>query len=134
MTAPVLQFHHAGILTASIEATRAAYERDWGAVVEAGPLAITAQGVRVCLLRLGDGTRLELVEAAAGSSLARMRSEGTGLYHLGFATPDLGTTVAGLEAAGYRTLPPFASELFGGRLCQFVLGPEGTLMELVEAP
>lgn len=129
-----LTLHHVGLLTISLEATQRAYVEDFGATVEAGPIRIVSQAVTVLLLRLPDGSRLELVEPEPeASSLARLARGAQRFYHLGFEVADLDAAVAVLARRGYHPMKAFASELFGGKRCQFVSGPEGALLELIES-
>jgi catechol 2,3-dioxygenase-like lactoylglutathione lyase family enzyme len=127
------RLHHVGLLTQSLDETRQAYLNDFGAEAEGEPVAIDAQKVRVALLRLADGTRLELVEPLeAGSTLDRLAGSGNRLYHLGFEVENLKVEVEAYAAKGYHALPAFTSELFDDRRCQFLFGPEQALFELIE--
>ena len=124
------RLHHVGLLTRSLDETRQAYLSDFGAAADGEPVLIGTQKVRVALLSLADGTRLELVEPQeSGSTLDRLASGGKCFYHLGFEVENLDAEVEAYRAKGYHALAAFRSELFEGRRCQFLLGPEQALFE-----
>jgi len=55
-----------------------------------------------------------------------------GFYHLCFLVDDLGMARHELSTRKFVALPPFASEAFGGRFCQFFFTPHRHLIELAE--
>jgi len=125
-----LTFHHVGCAVKDLEAGLATYVGALGPRRRSRVFDVSTQGVRVCFVEIGPGSYLELIQASATPSPIDRYAK-TGFYHLCFLVDDLGA-VTGALAGGFVALPPFASEAFDGRRCQFLLTPESHLVELAE--
>lgn len=85
-----------------------------------------------------DGTRIELlhylVPGAVGDGAPRAMN-GRGLTHLSLRVDDLRATLAALQAVGARILDDSLIEIADfGAAAVLVTDPDGTLIELVQAP
>ena len=85
-----------------------------------------------------DGTRLELLYYASPTAVgdgATRPMNGRGLTHLSLRVDNLEATLAELSALGGRVLPTSRIDIPGFEVAAvFVSDPDGTLIELVQAP
>lgn len=85
-----------------------------------------------------DGTRIELLHYASpgyrGDGTPRPMNE-LGLTHLSLRVDDLAATVDSLKTAGVRVLAPTRIDIPAfDAAAVFIVDPDGTLIELVQAP
>lgn len=126
-----LPFHHIGCAVRDLSRSLETYAATLGRRRCSPVIEVASQATRVCFVELGPGHYLELVEGGGPSSPVE-RFVKTGFYHLCFLVDDLAATVAGLVARRCHPLRPFESEAFGGHRCQFLMTPDGHLVELAE--
>ena len=128
---------HLGIAVRSLEEGLRLYENALGMAVS-GRETIVAEQVAVAMLPAGAGTnppRIELLEATdEASPIARYNEKrGPGLHHIALRVDDLGKTIEGLNAEGWRVLhePRLGA---GGHLYVFVhpATTGGVLLELIQ--
>jgi methylmalonyl-CoA/ethylmalonyl-CoA epimerase len=126
---PVLD--HIGIAVESIAESRRPYEA-LGLAVE-GEEEVSAQGVRVAFLPVGDG-RLELLEPMTPDSpIARhLEKRGPGLHHISLRVEDIRQSMADLRERGFELLSQEPQPGAHGCLVAFVhpRSTGGVLLEL----
>lgn len=129
---PVLD--HIGIAVESIAEGRRLYEA-LGLAVE-GEEEVSAQGVRVAFLPVGDG-RLELLEPMTPDSpIARhLEKRGPGLHHICLRVEDIRRSMADLRERGFELLSEEPQPGAHGCLVAFVhpRSTGGVLLELSQA-
>ena len=109
----------------------ATFARSLGSKRRTRAFDISSQQVSVCFVELSDSFYLEFVTPFEGNNkLARFL--GVGFYHICFLVDDLKAAEERLRAEQFFALPPFESEGFAGRWCQFFLSPQRHLIELAE--
>lgn len=122
---------HVGIAVRSISEARRFYEA-LGLVVEAEE-EVTAEGVRVAMIPVGE-SRIELLEATtADSPIARfLERRGPGIHHLCLKTNDIRDAESRLREAGSELLRPEPTLGAEGCWVQFVhpKSAGGVLVEL----
>jgi methylmalonyl-CoA/ethylmalonyl-CoA epimerase len=129
-----MKIDHIGIATRGIEETakfwRAALGLDISETEE-----VTAQKVRVAMLRLGE-SRIELLEATADDSPISkfLEKRGPGIHHLALQVDDIRGTLAELKNRGLRLIDAEPRMGAGGCLVAFVhpSSTGGVLLELVQ--
>jgi len=144
---PILRMTHIGICVTDLARATAFYRDGLGFQPRAefhvsGPPSTT-------LLRLAevdlqavylerDGTRIELLHYVAPGAVgdgATRPMNGRGLTHLSLRVDDLKGVLATLRALGGRVLDDTLIEIPDfGAAAAFVADPDGTLIELVQAP
>ncbi|MEO8601685.1 MAG: VOC family protein [bacterium] len=143
----VLRMTHIGICVADLERATQFY-RDGLGFAPRSELRISGEPTAT-LLRLPDvdlqavylerdGTRLELLHYVAPGAVgdgASRPMNGRGLTHLSLRVDSVAETVAALRRLGARVLEDTALDLpdFGAAAI-FLTDPDGTLIELVQAP
>jgi catechol 2,3-dioxygenase-like lactoylglutathione lyase family enzyme len=144
---PVQRLSHVGICVSDLERSQRFYceglgFREVSRLDVAGTPAETLLELPGASLRAvfleRDGTRLELLHffspGASHAEAPRPMNE-PGLTHLSLRVADLEATLAGLAAAGARVLEASRIEIAAARTrALFVTDPDGTRIELVEAP
>ena len=127
-------FDHLGIAVRDLDAASRFYA-ELG-IQEGGREVIAHEQVRVALLPLAGGARLELLaptapESPVGRFLAR---HGEGLHHCALRVRDLAGTMARLKAAGARLVSEEIQVGAGGQRYIFVhpASAGGVLLELIE--
>lgn len=128
-----LRFHHIGVACLSID-DALAWFRLLGYRPESGAFIDPGQGVRGVFLA-GPGTRVELLEQLAGSTvLTPWLTSNVRLYHQAFESDRLDQDVADLRRAGAVVVSwPSPAVAFGGRRIAFLMLPGMLLVELVDA-
>jgi hypothetical protein len=127
----MLRFHHVGCAVASIESALEFYRPLFPKI--SSPIAVSSQGVNVCLVETGAGIFTELVEpAAADSPVKNLVKKGFTYYHIGYVASDFDAAMALLVDLGYRPQSTFHSEAFGERRCCFFTSPVMHMIELIE--
>jgi len=129
-----LLFHHVGVLVVSMHEARMQYARLFGEEHVSAVIEIDSQKVRVCFVRIGEGSFLELVESMdATSKVAGMLKRQTTYYHVGYKVDDIEKAVDEMQALNYKPGEYFFSEAFNGKRCIFLFSPQAHLIELIEA-
>ncbi len=143
----VQRLSHIGICVSDLERSLAFYRdalgfRELGSLDVSGEEASTLLELPGVVLRAvyleRDGTRIELLHYAEPGHCGDAKPGAMnrlGLTHLSLRVDDLGATLAALERAGAHTLPHTRIEnpAFSASAA-FVTDPDGTRIELVEAP
>jgi hypothetical protein len=94
---------------------------------------IKSQRVKVCFVKNGDSTFIELVMPTNEDSVVyNLLKRRFSYYHLGYKVKNLFLAVEELEQLNYKALKPFYSEAFEGRKCIFLHTPDSHLIELIE--
>lgn len=130
----LLKVDHIGIATRSIEEGLAFWSEALGLEVDATE-EITNQGVKVCMLAIGD-THVELLEPLSeqtpvGRFLAK---RGPGMHHIAVAVADINASLIELKNKGARLIDETPRIGAGGCLVAFVhpSSANGVLLELVQ--
>ncbi len=129
-----MKLDHIGIATRSIEEGLAVWQNALGLKVDATE-EVTEQGVKVCMLELGD-THVELLEplgpdTSVGKFLAK---RGPGMHHIAVEVTDIRASLAELKDKGARLIDETPRVGAGGCLVAFVhpSSVNGVLLELVQ--
>ena len=129
-----MKVDHIGIATSSIEEGLAVWRDALGLKVD-GTEEIAEQGVKVCMLAIGD-THVELLEplgpeTPVGKFLAK---RGPGMHHLAIEVKDINASLAELKHRGARLIDETPRVGAGGCLVAFVHPSSfnGVLLELVQ--
>lgn len=129
-----MKLHHIGIATKSIEEGLAVWRDVLGLRVDATE-EVTEQGVKVCMLAVGD-THVELLEplgpeTSVGKFLAK---RGPGMHHIAIEVVDIHASLAELKDKGARLIDQTPRAGAGGCLVAFVHPSfvNGVLLELVQ--
>ena len=129
-----MKVDHIGIATNSIEEGLAVWRDALGLEVHSSD-EVKEQGVKVCMLPLGD-THVELLEplspdSAVGKFLAK---RGPGLHHIAVEVADIRDSLAQLKQRGARLIDETPRVGAGGSLIAFVhpSSTNGVLLELVQ--
>lgn len=129
-----MKVHHIGIATRTLDEGLAVWRDALG--VEPDALEeVTEQGVKVCMLPVGD-THVELLEpltaeSAVGKFLAK---RGPGIHHIAIEVGDINASLAELKGKGARLIDETPRVGAGGCLVAFVhpSSTNGVLLELVQ--
>src|ERR671912_2406966 len=129
-----MKLHHIGIATRSIEEGLAVWRDALGLKADAIE-EVTEQGVRVCMLAVGD-THVELLEPlGAETSVGKfLAKRGPGMHHIAVEVPDIRASLAALKNKGARLIDEEPRVGAGGFFVGF-LHPsyvKGGLLQLVE--
>ena len=129
-----MKIDHIGIATKSIEDGLAVWRDALGLKVDSTE-EVTEQGVKVCMLAVGD-THVELLEplgpeTSVGKFLAR---RGPGMHHIAIEVADIHTSLAELKSKGARLIDETPRVGAGGCLVAFIhpSSANGVLLELVQ--
>jgi methylmalonyl-CoA/ethylmalonyl-CoA epimerase len=129
-----MKIDHIGIATKSIEEGLAVWRDALGLKVDATE-EVTEQGVKVCMLAVGD-THVELLEplgpdTSVGKFLAK---RGPGMHHIAIEVKDINASLAELRSKGARLIDETPRVGAGGCLVAFVhpSSINGVLLELVQ--
>jgi catechol 2,3-dioxygenase-like lactoylglutathione lyase family enzyme len=131
--AMTVELHHVAYVVNDLAESTRHWETRFGARVESPATLVTAHGVLVSFLLLGD-TRIELVQPARQDAACgkHPRQPGTS-DHLGFFCSDFDERVASVrDEGGLIVREPVPSEAFGGRRMCFVFYPNVGLVEWIE--
>jgi methylmalonyl-CoA/ethylmalonyl-CoA epimerase len=129
-----MKIDHIGIATNSIEEGLALWQDALGLNPDSTE-EVTDQGVRVCMLPVGD-THVELLEplsadSAVGKFLAK---RGPGMHHIAVEVQDIRISLAELKSRGARLIDETPRVGAGGCLVAFIhpSSTNGVLLELVQ--
>jgi len=129
-----MKLDHIGIATRSIEEGLTVWRDALGLKVDAIE-EVTEQGVKVCMLAVGD-THVELLEPlGAETSVGKFLAKcGPGMHHIAVEVPDIRALLADLKKKGARLIDEEPRVGAGGCLVAFVhpSSVNGVLLELVE--
>jgi len=129
-----MKLDHIGIATRSIEEGLTVWRDALGLKVDAIE-EVTEQGVKVCMLAVGD-THVELLEPlGAETSVGKfLAKRGPGMHHIAVEVPDIRALLADLKKKGARLIDEEPRVGAGGCLVAFVhpSSVNGVLLELVE--
>lgn len=128
-----LTYHHTGLAVESIEESVMTYGQLFGETAISKTVYITSQSVKVCFVRTGPNSFIELIEGVGeNSTINRMLKKGISYYHVAYTTEDIEGTVNKLIEKNYKAMSFFISEAFENKRCIFLFSPEGHLIELIE--
>ena len=129
-----MRVDHIGIATRSIEEGLAFWRDALGLKIDSTE-EVTEQGVKVCMLAVGD-THVELLEplsaeTAVGEFLAK---RGPGMHHIAVEVADIHASLTELKNKGARLIDEKPRVGAGGCLVAFVhpSSVNGVLLELVQ--
>jgi methylmalonyl-CoA/ethylmalonyl-CoA epimerase len=129
-----MKLDHIGIATGSIEEGLAFWRDALGLKVDSTE-EITQQGVKICMLAVGD-THVELLEPlSAETPVGRfLAKRGPGMHHVAVEVPDIYASIAELKNQGARLIDETPRVGAGGCLVAFVhpSSVNGVLLELVQ--
>ena len=129
-----MKLDHIGIATNSIEEGLAVWRDALGLKVDATK-EVTEQGVKVCMLAVGD-THVELLEPlGAETSVGKfLAKRGPGMHHIAIEVADIKASLAELKSKGARLIDETPRVGAGGCLVAFVhpSSVNGVLLELVQ--
>jgi hypothetical protein len=96
-------------------------------------VSVESQKVKVCFVKIGDGSYIELVQPLSEESVVyKLLKKKVSYYHIAYKVEDIPAAVARLEEMNYKPLEFFNSEAFEGKRCIFLFSPDAHLIELVE--
>jgi methylmalonyl-CoA/ethylmalonyl-CoA epimerase len=129
-----MKIDHIGIATNSIEEGLSLWQEVLGLTPDSSE-EVTDQGVKVCILRVGD-THVELLEplspeSPVGKFLAK---RGPGMHHIAIEVKDIRGSLAELKGRGARLIDETPRVGAGGCLVAFIhpSSTNGVLLELVQ--
>ena len=129
-----MKVDHIGIATPTIDEGLAIWRDALGLAAEA-PEEVAEQGVRVCMLPVGD-THVELLEPlSAESAVGKFLSKrGPGIHHIAIEVRDIKASLAELKQKGARLIDETPRVGARGCLVAFVhpSSTNGVLLELVQ--
>lgn len=129
-----MKIHHIGIATPTLEDGLAIWRDALGLSPEFTE-EITEQGVRLCMLPVGD-THVELLEPlGADSSVGKfLAKRGPGIHHIAIEVSDIHASLAELKNKGARLIDETPRTGASGCLIAFVhpSSTNGVLLELVQ--
>ncbi len=129
----MLKFHHVGLLVENIEFSLLHYTELFGKQNISKVYEVTSQMVKVCFVKVGDGSYIELVEPLGEDSVVyKLLKKKISYYHIGYKVADISSKIIKLETLNYKAMEVFNSEAFNGAKCVFLFTPEAHLIELIE--
>lgn len=128
-----LQFHHVGLLVDDIENSVEHYSNLFGGANVSDITTIASQKVKVCFVKIGGESYIELVQPVNEESVVyKLLKKRVSYYHIAYMVTDITAAVTRLEEMNYKPLEYFNSEAFGGKRCIFLFSPDAHLIELIE--
>jgi len=128
-----LKFHHIALLVESIENSIIHYTELFGKENISNEFIVTSQKVKVCFVKISDGSYIELVEPLGEESVVyKLLKKRIDYYHIAYKVKDIYKMVDRLEKLNYKAIEFFNSEAYNGKLCIFVYTPDAHLIELIE--
>jgi methylmalonyl-CoA/ethylmalonyl-CoA epimerase len=129
-----MKVDHIGIATPTIDEGLAIW-RDAFGLEPHFTEEVTEQGVKVCMLPVGD-THLELLEPLSGDSAVGkfLTKRGPGIHHIAIEVQDINASLAELKKKGARLIDETPRVGARGCLVAFVhpSSTNGVLLELVQ--
>ena len=133
--AEALRLHHIGHAVADLAAAAAGYRARFGYREVSAPIHDRLQTAVVQFLQLDlEPTYLELVTADdVIGKLSAVVGRGGGLHHLCYTSASLDRSIEALSREGLRLISdPTPAVAFAGRRICWLLGPDRSLVELIE--
>ncbi len=128
----MFHFHHTGLLVKDINSTIEFYKNTFGFTEVSEIFQITNQKVKVCFIKNGTDSFLELVmPEEENEAMYKMLEKKVNYYHVGYKVDDFDQALKTLEE-GTILLNTFNSEAFDGKRCAFVYSREMHLIEIIE--
>ncbi len=128
-----LEFHHVGLVVESIETSILHYSALFGTENISNIYKIDSQMVKVCFVKVGPSSFIELVEPIGEESqVFKLLKKRVSYYHVAYKVSQITEAVARFEALDYKAMAYFNSEAFDGKRCIFLFSPEAHLIELIE--
>lgn len=125
-----MKFHHIGIACDDIEKMKQYLHQIYVVAEVSRTIFDELQQAELCIIKLKDGTRIELVSGIVVEKLVKKRQF---LYHICYTENDIEKKMQELEAFGARIVSePKSAKLFGGRRVAFMMTKLG-LVELLES-
>lgn len=125
-----MKLHHIGIATGDIENTKKYMQNLFNIENISETVYDANQDARLCMLRMTDGTQIELIQGKVVEKLVKKR---TLLYHTCYEVKDMEKQIEDLVAQGSMLVSePKEAILFGNKRVAFLTSNLG-LIELVEA-
>ena len=129
-----MKIDHIGIATKSIEEGLEVWRDVLGLKVDSTE-EVTEQGVKVCMLAVGD-THVELLEPLSAETTVGkfLAKRGPGIHHIAIEVADIHASLAELKNKGARLIDESPRMGAGGCLVAFVhpASVNGVLLELVQ--
>ena len=129
-----MKIDHIGIATKSIEEGLEVWRDALGLKVDSTE-EVTEQGVKVCMLAVGD-THVELLEPLSAETTVGkfLAKRGPGIHHIAIEVADIHASLAELKNKGARLIDESPRMGAGGCLVAFVhpASVNGVLLELVQ--
>lgn len=128
-----LTFHHVALLVENMEEALVAYADLFGQDSISEIYTVTAQKVKVCFVKNGPDTYIELVAPMGDDApVLGLLKKKHSYYHIGYKVRGIQEAVNKLEQMNYKAMAYYNSEAFGGHTCAFLFTPGGHLIELIE--
>ncbi len=128
-----LDFHHTGVLVNDIASSLEHFKTIFGKDSISEIYDISSQKVKVCFVKNGESSFLELVQPVGDDSVvSKLLKKRITYYHVAYKVIDIHHSIKQLEGLNYKSLDIFNSEAFEHKLCAFLYSPDGHLIELIE--
>ncbi|MFN8296429.1 MAG: VOC family protein [Chitinophagales bacterium] len=128
-----LTFHHVGLLVDNIENSINHYSTIFEKNNISKVFSVQSQQVKVCFIKVGIESYIELVEPMHESSVVyKLLKKRVSYYHIGYKVKDIIAATDKLAGLNYKPMDLFHSEAFDGKRCIFLFTPEAHLIELIE--
>ena len=128
-----LIYHHTGIIVNNIKDSILHYSAVFGSESVSEIYTVTSQDVKVCFIKNGQESYIELVESISEDSpVNKMLKKKISYYHIAYKVDNISNSINDLENLNYKSLGVFNSEAFNGKKCGFLFNPDGHLIELIE--
>lgn len=125
-----MELHHIGIACDNIKNTKEYLHRLFDVTEESEEIFDDQQNAYLCMVKLYDGTNLELVSGKIVEKLVKKRHF---LYHTCFQTEDIEKKIEEFENLGAKLISePKPAKLFHGRKVAFLMTQFG-LLELLDS-
>ena len=124
-----MKFHHIGVACNDISYMKSYLKNLYDIQNISEKIFDERKGVELCMIKLNDGTRIELVSGAIMEDLLNRRNY---LYHICYSTENIEMKISEFENCGAKVVSqPKPTKLFNGRRAAFLLTKLG-LVELLE--
>jgi methylmalonyl-CoA/ethylmalonyl-CoA epimerase len=125
----MMEFHHIGIACRDIQGFKEILKKMFPGSQESDIVYDAEQGTRLCMVALGNGLNLELIQ---GKTVENLIKKGITYYHLCFSVDNIDEAIEYLSSRGCMTVKESKpAALFSGKKVAFLHTPLG-LIELVE--
>lgn len=125
----MMRFHHVGIATKEITELKKSLKSTFNITKESEIVFDAEQQAMLCMLEIGNGLNLELIQ---GKAMEHLVAKGVTYYHLCFSVSDIESELKRLTAnTAILVREPKPAVLFNGKKVAFLLTEMG-LIELIE--